>query len=134
MHDEVRLSTCYNAAFWTQWCFILLFKSTCIAHCSFSHDYLHFIFPLSFCRYVECYIDMSGYSFVSANLVSTTALNSTSSSVLILFVATLDCCCWLLPLSLKKFQNCILCHNIKFIFAIMMIIIHENRHAFVNFL
>ena len=62
IHDEVRLSLCYNAAFWTQWCFILLFKSTCIAHCSFSHDYWHFVFSLFFCRYVEYYIDMSGYS------------------------------------------------------------------------
>ena len=59
---SLRLSICYNVAFWTQWCFILLIESSCKVHCSFSRDYWHFIFPLFFCRYVEYHIDMLGYS------------------------------------------------------------------------
>ena len=58
----MKFSTYYNAAFWTQWCFILLFRIAITAHFCFPHDHWYFfIFPLSFCWYIEYYVDILGY-------------------------------------------------------------------------
>ena len=45
-HPPLRLSICYNVAFWTQWCFILLIKSSCIAHLQLLTWLLTFYFSL----------------------------------------------------------------------------------------